>query len=213
MEPKALTFSQKLLIIISSLSIAAVTASDLLTYKLFQFHNIIGSASLFIFPLVYLLSDIVTELYGRKAARFLLYITLICECLFDVGLSLIIQLPSPSTFHTQNAYDHVLGALARVYWGGLIALIISALVNISIMSFLKKKLAGKAYSIRSFSSTMIGLILFTTIGYFIWFYGIESTATIIELILVSLLSKLIVVIIMLIPITLLIKILKKRIID
>lgn len=205
------TFSHKVLIIITSLSAMLVIASDLLTYKLFSIDELVGSASLIIFPITYLLSGIITELYGKKIAKFVFYMTLISEFLLDVGVGYIIHLPSPLGFHTQVAYDQVIGTLPGVYWGAFIALIVSSLINIRLMSTLKQRFNGKWYLLRSFCSTMIGLMSFTMIGYTIWFWGIKSPGEVIELIIVSVCFKLIVVIVMVSPVSLLVKWLKKRI--
>ncbi|GGF97864.1 MULTISPECIES: queuosine precursor transporter [Cysteiniphilum] len=210
MDNKKLLFDTKILIVIASLSAMIVIASDLLTYKLFEINGFTGSDSLFTFPIVYLLSDIVTELYGKKTARFLLYTTLFSEFLLDVGLGWIIHLPSPISFLQQPAYNQVIGTLPTVYWGALLALFISALINIFLMAKWQRVFNGKWYVLRSFLSTIIGLTIFTIIGYFIWFWGIKSVGEIIELIMVSLTSKVIVVLILMCPSYLFVRWLKTK---
>jgi len=204
-------FEYKLLIIIASLSATCAIASDLLTYKLFEVGGIIGSASLITFPPIYLLSDVITEIYGKKTARFLLYVTLFSEFALDVGLSYIIQLPSPASFHDQIAYDKVIGTLSEIYFGALIAIFISSLINIMLMARFNQKANGRWYALRSFCSTMIGLTCFAFIAYFIWFWGIKSVSQILELIAVSLASKVVIVLIMIVPSALIVKWLKSKI--
>ncbi|MCL1124770.1 queuosine precursor transporter [Shewanella surugensis] len=192
-------FHYRLLIAIAMFYMLAVISSDLLTYKIFQLGGINGSASLIIFPIIYLISDIINEVYGRKLATYLLFCSLAMEFIFDVILSQIIYLPSPISFKMQSAYEAILGPLPHIYWGLIIALTISSLINITIMAWWKKKLNNRYYLMRSFCSTIIGVFFFTIIGYSIWFYNIKPFPDIVELIGVSFFSKIVITAIMVWP--------------
>ena len=130
----------QILIFVSMLYLSCIIAADLLTYKIISIFQFAGSASLIIFPLIFLLSDMITELYGKKVSRFFLYSALVVEFIFDVIFSQVIYLASPSTFTHQAAYTYVLGSLPRVFSGVFVALIISSLINIFLMSKWKKAL-------------------------------------------------------------------------
>ncbi|WP_299010314.1 queuosine precursor transporter [uncultured Shewanella sp.] len=192
-------FHYKLLITIAMFYMLCVISSDLLTYKIIVLGTIHGSASLIVFPVIYLISDMINEVYGKKLARFLLFCSLFMEFIFDVILSQIIYLPSPKTFNIQPAYETILGPLPHIYWGLIIALTISSLINISIMAWWKNKLNHRHYALRSFCSTIIGVFFFTVIGYSIWFYNMKTLPEIIELISVSFFSKMVITGIMIWP--------------
>lgn len=203
-------FHYKILIVVSAFYMVAVVSSDLFTYKIFKVGSIEGSASLIVFPLIYLLSNLVTEIYGKSMATFLLLCALTCEFFFDVVLSQVIYLPSPQGFAEQMAFKQILGSLPDVYWGALVALTVSAMVNINLMAWWKNNVDGKFYLFRSFFSTLVGVLLFTVIGYFIWFWGIKSVSQILELIFVSIISKLVIISVMIWPIAQIVRWVKNK---
>lgn len=179
----------QLITVICSLTVLSRIGADILTHKIFSIGHFSGSAALIVFPLAYLLSDMVTELYGVKFSRYFFYCTLIVEGLFALVVSQLIYLPSPTNFFNQDAFEVVLSPLPRIYIGALIALLISALFNIQLMHYLKEQFSGRHYFFRTMLASLAGELLFTVIGYVIWFYGLKPWSMIFELIAVSLLSK------------------------
>ncbi len=203
-------FRYKLLIFISMLFIACIIAADIFTYKIIFIFKYEGSASLIVFPMIFLLSDMITELYGKKISRFFLYCGIAVEFIFDCIFSKIVYLTSPSTFHLQAAFTNVIGTLPRIFVGVFIALFVSSLINIFLMSYWKEKLLKKSYSLRSLFSSLTGELVFVIIGYMIWFYGVKPIPEIIQLMIVSFVTKILFTLILVWPISSSVYLIKKR---
>ncbi len=200
----------KILIVVAMLYISCIIAADVFTYKIISVFHYQGSASLIVFPLIFLLSDMITELYGKVTSRFFLYTALVVECIFDVLFSQLIYLPSPGSFTHQAAYNLVIGALPRIFVGVIVSLLISSLLNIFLMSKWKRKLFNRSYSVRSILSSITGEAVFILIGYTIWFYGIKPVSIIAQLMLISFVSKIVFTLILVWPITAVVYRVKER---
>jgi uncharacterized integral membrane protein (TIGR00697 family) len=152
--------------------VTAIIMADIVTYKLINFSGLVASASLFVFPLTYAISDIVTEAYGRHVALRLIFVALGAEFFSDGGLALMSHLPSPSDIIlTANSYKIILAELPRIFVSNVFALIIGAILNINLMNKLKNLYHGRFFIIRSIISTLSGEIAYVILVYLFTFVG------------------------------------------
>ena len=172
--------------------VLALISADLLTYKIISIAHLHASASVLTFPLIYVIGDFLTEVYGRRLALWVMGACIIAEGVFDVGLSQLLYLPSPASFHLQAAFDETLGALPRIFLGTLVALAVSVVLNTVLMGFLKARFQGRYFYIRSLISSGVSEAVFVIIGYWMWFHGLKPMHEIISFMWVSYVSKLIV---------------------
>jgi uncharacterized integral membrane protein (TIGR00697 family) len=152
--------------------ITAMIAADLLTYKMVAVFGKTVSFALFIFPLTYSIGDITAEVFGKKVAIRLVLITLFADFLIDTALSLISHSPSPGMLGDMSkSIADVFSPLQQVFWGNLAGIAIGSIVNVSLMSKLKRLYHSKYFLLRSIGSTFCGEIIYTIIAYSIWFVG------------------------------------------
>ncbi len=192
-SPLSNTESPKLipLMYLSIFFIAAIIGADLLTYKLIYFFGFTASASIIFFPLTYTISDITVEAYGKKTALHMLGIAVLAEFYVDTLLSKLSLLNTNNLDQLNSAYQLILKPLQEIFWGNLIALALSALMNVLVMNKLKKMYKGHYFIIRTFIATFSSELIYIVIAYAIWFWGVVSVPTLITMMLVSMSFKIV----------------------
>ena|SRR3990167_116691 len=147
--------------------------------------NIFGlntDAGTLIFPFTFLLSDLITEIYGYKHARRAIWCGFLFNVLFIVYGQIVIHMPSPS-YPTNNAeFDSLLSTNTRIIFASAISYFSSEPLNSLIMSKLKIKMEGRYMGIRFVLSTLVASGTDSTIFSVIAFYGLMSNANLFSLI-------------------------------
>lgn len=203
--------SNKALPIIAMAYVTAKLVAILLFYKVITVFSINAAASTLIIPLWFCLGDVITEVYGYKTARTLVWVSAFCQLIFGWLIFVFNYLPSaPQITHiNQAAYYEVFSNLPKGATASFLAIAIGGLVNAAILSKWKLMLNGKYFFIRSLGSTAIGEFVFTLCVYAIGFHGFASAVVIGKLILISFCIKMIINPIMITPISILTRFLKR----
>ncbi|GGI82686.1 queuosine precursor transporter [Legionella impletisoli] len=116
-------------------------------------------------PFVFILDDIIAEIYGFKITRAVIIVGFLAQTLFVIVCQLILWAPSPSFFKGQEAYAHVLGSsLLRINLCGFIAYIIANLANSYLLSRWKVLVKGRYFWLRSLGSSTISEALYSFIA-------------------------------------------------
>lgn len=171
--------------------VAAIIGADILTYKLISVFGLTASAALIFFPLTYAIGDIAAEVYGKHIAARLVLIAISAEFYVDTILSLTSRLPSPAEATISASFTDVLQPLQGIFWGNIVALVISALMNVMVMSKLKRLYKGRHFIIRSLIATFSSEIVYVIIAYTIWFVGRVPVETLLIMMAISMSFKII----------------------
>lgn len=156
--------------ILLSLFISAIVAANLLGSKITTIFGISVSVGIFSYPLTFLITDIISEVYGRKKA-FNFFLGGFLASLFVLFLTFLsLSLPANQRFAMETEYQIIFSLSIRMLLASNIAFLISQLHDIFMFDFLKKKTKGKFLWIRNNFSTMISQFFDTTIFMFIAFY-------------------------------------------
>ncbi len=153
----------KHLIFVTMMYISAMLASAIMVNRVLNFHDIYEPGGILIFPLTYFLTDIITEVYGYKVARYILLNSLICQLFFSLAIIGTMQLPTVVSFKQAEAYKIVLGHLITYSISFAVGTFCGQFLNIYIISRFKIFLKGKYFWLRSLASTTFGEMLFTFI--------------------------------------------------
>ncbi|OGT63240.1 MAG: hypothetical protein A3E85_06000 [Gammaproteobacteria bacterium RIFCSPHIGHO2_12_FULL_45_12] len=165
-------------------------ASLVYSYKEISLSFIIMMASSIIFPLTFIISDIVTEVYGYKIAKNMIWCGILCDFVFTILTYLVSLTPSP-TANQYNAYYVVLNPLLRAITAQTLGIFIGAFTNIYCMSKWKVILKGKHFWLRSIASSIIGEGFALIISVLIALGGILSIKTIMYVILYAYIYKMV----------------------
>ncbi|MFN7096963.1 MAG: queuosine precursor transporter [Gammaproteobacteria bacterium] len=150
--------------------------------RLVQFGPLITDGGTLIFPLTFVISDVITEVYGYKHARRAIW----CGFLFNsvtIFFGLIISsLPSPDFATNNDIFDQILAINFRITAASTLSYLISEPLNSLIMAKLKIKTAGKLMWLRFVFSTLLASgadsFIFGTLA----FYGTMSSHDLLMLI-------------------------------
>ncbi|MCW8443886.1 queuosine precursor transporter [Fluoribacter gormanii] len=143
--------------------------SNLAAFKIASFGSISFAAGLIFFPLTYVFDDILTEVYGFKVSRRIIWTALLANTIVFLGTWLTIYLsPSPYWPH-QQAYATVYQGTLRVFIASVISYFFGEFANSIILAKLKVLTSGERLWLRAITSTMIGVgidtLLFTHIAF------------------------------------------------
>jgi len=162
---------------VAVLMIANTTAGKLITVG-----PLVVSAALIIFPLSYILGDILTEVYGYKATRKVVWTGFAALALMSLMYWVIQILPYPPFWENQAAYETILGAVPRITLASMIAYFCGEFINSFILSKMKVWMNGKHLWVRTIASTVAGEGVDTILFMFVAFVGLIPLEAILILI-------------------------------
>lgn len=143
--------------------------------RLIKIGMIETDAGTLIFPLTFLLSDLITEVYGYKQARLAIWSGFLFNFIFILYGQLVVHLPSPSyALSTNSNFDQLLSFNYRIIIASTISYLCSEPLNSYIMAKLKIRTKGKLMSLRFVSSTILASFFDSFIFGTLAFYGIMA---------------------------------------
>ncbi|MFA9556363.1 queuosine precursor transporter [Evansella sp. AB-rgal1] len=159
------------LILLAGLFIAALLVSNVISTKLFDIGGVVLTAGLLAYPLTFLISDSISEVYGKSIAKKVILIGLLANILMLGFFYVAISLPAASFWPMQGEFEAILGAVPRVVAASLVAYFFSQLFDVNLFHKLKEKTQGKHLWLRNNGSTLASQLLDSIIFVFIAFYG------------------------------------------
>jgi uncharacterized integral membrane protein (TIGR00697 family) len=139
--------------------------SDVTAGKVIQLGPAVVSVTALYFPITYLISDILTEVYGFERARRALWTVMAASITAGVIYQIVVVLPPGPGFMLNHEYSAVLGQVPRILVAGWIAVFAGDIANNYVMSKLKILTRGHMLWFRTISSTIVGQGINTAIFY------------------------------------------------
>ena len=132
-------------VIITAFFCMAFTIANLITVKIINigFLGMETPAGVLIYPLVYILTNVIADVYGERTARRTIILGLCVDVLFVFMTTLILFLPSPATFTGDSSLAFVFTQTPRILVASYISYLIGNFVNARITTIVNK---GKEYS-------------------------------------------------------------------
>ncbi len=158
--------------ILSSIFVAALIAANLLGSKITTILGVSVSVGIFAYPLTFLITDSIEEVFGKEKAKQLMYGALIAQILVLIIVAVAIKMPPATRFEHNEAYGLIFGNSIRIIIASLIAFFLSQTHDIWAFSFWKKQTQGKFLWLRNNLSTFISQFIDTTLFMFIAFHMI-----------------------------------------
>lgn len=164
------------------LFVVALVVSNIITSKqvLLPF-NITMTGAVFIFPITYILSDLVSEVYGYRWSRLTCYFGFAANLFAALVFSAVIQSPAPSYWQNQEAFQTVLGSTPRVLVASLLAFVIGDFVNDQIFARMKRKYPDsiKGFGARAIFSSLMGELVDSLVFLPLAFWGLMPVRTLV----------------------------------
>jgi uncharacterized integral membrane protein (TIGR00697 family) len=148
--------------------VTALVVSNIIAVKLVAMSGRVFPAGLVIFPLSYLLGDVLTEVYGIRAARRVIWLGFACNLLALGAIQAAIHLPALDP-EFQKQFEAVLGTTWRLFLASLAAYIVGELANAYVLAYMKGATRGRWLWTRTIGSTIVGegldSLIFITIAF------------------------------------------------
>ena len=162
-----------------------LVAANLLETKVIQIAGITATAGLIVFPVSFIINDCISEVWGFKKARLIIWSGFISNFLVIAFGNLAINLPSAPFWEGEEAFNFVFGLAPRIAFASLLAFLIGSFLNAFVMSKLKLYHKGKYFSIRAVLSTLVGETADSIIFFPIAFAGLIPANELLTMILIQ----------------------------
>lgn len=182
-DPNAEIFHKsKYFIYIAISFVVVLILSNITAGKIAKFGPLFLSGATIVFPISFIFGDILTEVYGYKASRRIIWSGFASLVFMSFILWLVQILPPAPFWQNQNAYETILGSVPRIVVASITAYFLGEFSNSFVLSRMKVWMKGKYLWMRTIGSTIVGegvdSIVFATIA----FYGtmpLQALATLI----------------------------------
>jgi uncharacterized integral membrane protein (TIGR00697 family) len=130
--------------------------SNILATKILMIGPWSAPAGVIIFPIAYILNDVITEVWGFGKARLIIWTGFAVNILAVLFFTAGIVIPGAPFWQNQDAFATVLGNTPRIVVASLSAYLIGSFLNAFVMSRMKVATKGKGFSGRAIASTLVG---------------------------------------------------------
>lgn len=163
-----------------SLYIFCICAAEFMGGKTFPLIKIFNyqlnaSVAIFLFPLLFTINDIITEVYGKERTRSVIRSGLVVIGLIFLASIVFVALPPSVRFsQNENAYDTIFGLSARISAASLIAFAVAEFTDVIVFVKIRQKLGKKALWLRNNISNFIAQFFDTVIFMTLAFYAFNQ---------------------------------------
>ena len=159
----------KLYMLLGVLFTTCLLISNIVANRMFQIGPWSMTAAVVVFPLSYIISDVIAEVYGFKAARSVMWFGFAMNALMVLLFAFVNLLPAPVWFEDAKSYKIVLGSAPRMFIASMLAYLFGSWINAMVLSKMKVKAEGKGFGLRAIISTLFGetvdSLIFIPIGF------------------------------------------------
>lgn len=154
---------------LAGLFVMTLIVSNIASIKVVAIGPLVFDAGTILFPLSYIVGDIVTEVYGYRKMRSLLYVGVVSLILTMTTFWVVQILPASPDWPNQVAYESILGVVWRIVLASVTALFLGEIMNAYVMARMKVRSKGKNLWVRMISSSVVGsaidTVVFSTVAF------------------------------------------------
>ena len=154
---------------LAGLFVMTLIVSNIASIKVVAIGPLVFDAGTILFPLSYIVGDIVTEVYGYRKMRSLLYVGVVSLVLTMTTFWVVQILPASPDWPNQVAYESILGVVWRIVLASVTALFLGEIMNAYVMARMKVRSKGKNRWVRMINSSVVGsaidTVVFSTVAF------------------------------------------------
>ena len=154
------------------LFVSLLLISNIGAVKLIAFGPIITDGGAFLFPLVYIVGDVLSEVYGFRAARRAILLGFAMSILAALTFLAVQAAPAADGWPNQAAFEAVLGFVPRIVAASVCGFLVGQVLNAWVLVKIKARTQEKALWLRLIGSTAVGELADTVVFCTIAFYGV-----------------------------------------
>lgn len=160
---------------VSLLLISNIAATKLISAD-FGWMNLVFDGGAICFPLTYILGDVMSEVYGFKASKRIIFLGFCASITASLIFFLVQLAPVGPGYENQAAYEAVLGFVPRIVAASVLGYIVGQVLNSLVLVKIKTHFGEKKLWVRLVTSTLIGEAADTVIFCTVAFYGVITGA-------------------------------------
>ena len=160
---------------------ASIMAMNILATKQIDIFSFTMTCGVFVSGFVFIAQDIMTELYGQKESKKMIFtcygLSLLMTCIYQIAIAV----PQSQFWNMQEAFTSILQTTLRITVASFVAYSFGSIANVSIMAKLKEKYP-KSLFVRAVTSTTAGQLLDNGLFSFIAFLGVLPVSAIVSMV-------------------------------
>ena len=165
-----------ILAVLASFFVSLLIVSNVIAGKLLQIGDWVMPAGILAYPITFLVSDTIAEVYGRKTTTKVIWVGFATSLLMVVIIYIARISPSAVFWENQEAFDAILGSVPRIVLASMVAYLVSQHHDVVAFHLWKNYTKGKHLWLRNNASTMISQAFDTGLFVTIAFIGtLDST--------------------------------------
>jgi uncharacterized integral membrane protein (TIGR00697 family) len=177
-SPPEFTRAQLLYVWLAALFSASLIMADIVGVKLFKIGSPVGdvihTCGMLTFPLTFLITDLVNEYYGKRAARRMTYIALVMALFAFLVMNVSLAMPPlPGGPVEEPAFRAVFASARLMYVASLVAYLVGQLLDVTVFGFMKRLTQGRLIWLRATGSTVISQVFDSLVVTTLFLKGLE----------------------------------------
>ena len=156
-------------VIIAAIFVTCLITANIIAIKVISFGPLILPAAIIVFPLSYIFGDILTEVYGYRQARRVIWLGFFCNLIFVIFVWVGQVLPPAPFWKWQEAYETILGYTPRLLVASFCGYLIGEFTNSFVLARMKILTRGRWLWTRTIGSAIVGegldTLIFITLAY------------------------------------------------
>ena len=143
-------------LLVASIFITCLITSNIIAVKLVSIFGLLLPAAILVFPISYIFGDVLTEVYGYRQARRVIWLGFFCNLITVVAIWLGQILPAASFWDGQAAYERILGYTPRLLGASFLAYLVGEFAHSYVLARMKIATKGRWLWTRTIGSTLVG---------------------------------------------------------
>jgi uncharacterized integral membrane protein (TIGR00697 family) len=165
-------------LVLAALFITSLLVSNIIASRLVSVFGRVLPAAIVVFPISYIVGDVLTEVYGYSRARRIIWLGFGCNLFAVAAIWLGGALPAAPFWQADDAYSAILGSTPRLLLASFVAYLFGEFANAFVLSKMKLVTNGRWLWTRTIGSTLVGQGIDSLLFIFIAFGGVLPAAVI-----------------------------------
>ena len=178
-----------MLVVLAAVFVTCLIVANVVASKLLQIGPLVLAGGLLCFPIVYIIGDVVPEVYGLPTARKIIWLGFACNLLAVAFFVLTLRLPYAPFWENQAAFETVLSVTPRLLLASFVAYLCGTNVNAWVLVRIKQATGPKYLWVRTITSTLFGEGIDSLVFTLIAFWGVVPVFAIPNMVIGAALAK------------------------
>ena len=183
------------LVVLASIFTGLLLLANVIATKLLFINGWVLPAGILAYPLTFLISDTIAEVYGRKITARIIWLGFAVSLLMVFIVYIAQIFPAAPFWENQNAFDSILGSVPRIVLASMVAYLISQHHDVFAFHMWKNFTNGKHLWLRNNASTLVSQAIDTVLFVCIAFAGTVEGSILLNMLITQYIFKILIAIV------------------